>query len=394
VFEQKQSKIKGILSMKKLLCLVILCCSFTMALAQEFTLMGRSAIYHTKPNFYGDNLADLAKYQVIIIDPDALVNDPGSFATLSKLLKPGQQIWLYVNFAEIFEDSVIYDGRPWQKRNFELARKNPQYFLKDSAGIRIVYWTDPRMNMMNFTSCCPRVNGLTWLDQCLRSLDNLLKNYPTVSGIFVDNLFDDWDWMTKVLSQGRNFDANNDHRADPNDSINTWGIAGWQNFVNKLRQKYGTKFVICGNEMNGLYPEKDGAMSENFPNSFLGNWAGTMKRYYQQSQNGRYSVLQTTDRKKFKLVVCSALLEDGLFALGQNLVCPLPEITLGKPQAPASSYPAGRTDGNYDESLWLRRYSYVTVVVNPTGVVLEYDHRSIEPRSGVIFDNKSGRILY
>ena len=359
--------------------------------------MGRSANYHTKPSFDSDD-RNIWQSGLVIFDYDAVVNSPEEFAQAVRQKLPTQKFLIYINCAETFEDQNIYQGRPLQKKLYQEALDHPEYFLKDTAGSDIVYWTRPRMRLMNFTSQCPTIEGQNWLDRCSAQLKDFFRDYgQDVDGIMIDNLFDNWTWMVKQFAVGLNFDADRNLLPDPKDSINLWGKEGYEKLLQRLRSDLPSK-IIVGNGMNRpeAYPERDGAMAEDFPNKLTGGWYATMNRYHQYCQKSRYSILHTVSPSNYRLTICSALLENGYYALGQDVSVSLPQIELGPPVETALN-PYGRQAGDYDDNLWYRHYQKATVVVNPTAEPASFlcsgRKISIPPLSGCILDNQTGADL-
>ncbi|MBU1037327.1 hypothetical protein KKF32_04900 [Patescibacteria group bacterium] len=347
-------------------------------------LEDKAAVYWTQPSLTEQQAESLkANYGLLILDYEIPETSVTAFALLKTESRPSMVF--YCNPMEIFTEEQPYHGRPLQSKLQQITRGHSEYFLQDTLGERIVSWQEPAMWLLNVTSKCPVIEGKTWLDHYVDFLETEVA-WQSFAGVFIDNLWDDIDW------KGFPFDANNDGIADPKDSINTWLQEGYQTFVTALKQRLGTSFIVIGNEMNLLYDDKDGAMSEGFPNGFFDSWWGTMENY---QKLGSWSVLQTTDSTKFSLVMTSALLLDGYFALGQNQIILPPDIELGKPLHPV------RRQANKSSAfseVWYHQYKKAVVVVNPSSknsrkFIYRKKEYEIAPASGIIIERKTGRRL-
>lgn len=299
------------------------------------------AAYWMKPNMTSQNAEKLAKFDLVIVDPENMVVNPEAVKLIKKR-NPNVILLAYWNIMEMFEPQV--GGRPLQSQLYQtVSSQYSSFWLSTPQGQPIYYWMQPKMRMLNLSSQCPVINGRQWniyLADFL--LDNVLNN-SIWDGLFVDNLWDDVSWV-----KPGNIDVNNDGIADnPNGwqenlLVDSWWRQGINQFLTRIRQKKGKNFEIVGNEGNLFYLDKvQGKMFEDFPNSFLGGFDGTVQNYLTilDSTKSDLSIilLSKSDAQRVRYGLCAALLGNGYFAYYWDNTTWFDEfdVDLGNPVGPA-----------------------------------------------------------
>jgi len=203
----------------------------------------------------------LSKYQVLILDME---HQHKSLPVLQKIrqLNPNIKIFAYMTVQEI-ENSVSSADQ------LRTALKNgikPDWYLKNSAGSNIVFWTGTKM--LNCTAICPVINGQNWSQYFADFITTNVLSNEIWDGFFADNLWTNPNWL-KNSNNNFTLDCDNNFIADTDIFFDTEWQKGMRVMLEKLRNSYPNKILVgnFGSETNGANRYFDlinGAMLESF----------------------------------------------------------------------------------------------------------------------------------
>jgi len=324
----------------------------------QFVGNPKLAVYWTSPTISEDEADSLANFQLVIADMENLVNNPANLRAIKKR-NPKVKLLAYSNPMELFWPMV--SARPLQKEILEKVKASGKWWLKQPNGEPVVFW--PGMRMLNLSTACPKVNGERYNQWVARFLLEKALADSVWDGYIEDNSGGDVFWIGSY-GNNKGIDADNDGRGDDEETLDSSWSAGIHEFLKIIRQAKGENFIMVGNKGTLEFLDiLDGKMFEEFPNDYLGGeeadgWYQSMANY---SQTGPFSIIQArqipNDPQHRLFILASALLGDGYYAYGQDLVRRFPEYR-----------EIGQALGQAQEMLdgsWQREFAGATVKVFP-----------------------------
>ncbi len=349
--------------------------------------------YFLRANVTPSELAQLAKWDVLVLDADFPIETPGGLDALRQL-NPDIVVLGYIpingTFTEAYNrppETVLY--RYWA------GMDAGNFWLRSVDGSIVSDW--PGKGTANLTPGCLRnaqgQNFWQWFSQFLYD-DVLVQGTQGWDGLFLDDVWDNISWLNSGLASP--IDGNQDGVPDLAAGLD----AGWKavndSLVTRLRTLTGPNTIIVSNGANSHYQVLNGTMLENFPGSqnptpdspygtawnkmmFVssGAYFNVLDLYNPDPKllvtiNTHWSgSITTPDRtpeferhKRFTLG--STLLGDGYYSLDATWTDhgalwwePEYDVHLGDPVGEAYSYTVGGL------SIWRRDFTDASVVVNP-----------------------------
>lgn len=323
----------------------------------------KTAAYWTSPIMRGDDIVNLAKHDLVIVDLENKFNNRQSLVAL-KRLNPKIKILAYSNPMEIF--LTKYTNRPWQNKIIdEITNHRPEWLLsiittqvteggKKRQQDYATFW--PGMVMLNMSATCPRVKGEIYPKWIAKKLATEVLNDPIWDGYFQDNGTPNISW----INPGK-IDINGNFRADRDAVIDKNWEKGMEIFLKIVRRALGPNKIIVMNKGDNSFSKfADGKFFEKFPNDYLGDkWAGGWRQSIHNAQRtGSFTIFQV-ERHEIMFGLTSALLLDNVYlAIGQDDAGIFPELM---------DINLGRAFGRFQAAgpIYTRQYEWGTVKVDP-----------------------------
>lgn len=324
----------------------------------EFVGNPKLAAYWTSPIMTEDEADSLANFHLVIADMENIVNNPDNLRAIKKR-NPKIKLLAYSNPMELFWPMV--PDRPLQKEVLEKVKANGKWWLLQPDGEPVIFW--PGMRMLNLSAACPKVSGKRYNQFIAQFLLEKALSDSIWDGYFMDSSGGDVSWIGSY-GNNKGIDADNDGSGDDEETLDFSWSAGIHEFLKIIRQAKGKNFIMVGNKGTLEFLDVlDGKMFEEFPNNYLGDqkadgWYQSIANY---SQTGPFSIIQakqSPNNPQHRLfILASALLFDGYYAYGQDLVRRFPEYKdIGQALGEAQEM----SDGS-----WQREFAKATVKVWP-----------------------------
>lgn len=266
------------------------------------------ANYYLQPNIDQADIADLAKYDLLVLDVDVQNIDPKTISTI-KSLNPQVKTFAYIPSQSV----NVADLSSWATfRNSAFTYvENHNGWLRDTSN-----------NNINFSNTWPTIRfvdmGNGWTDFISDKAKNDVMSTGAWNGIFYDMVFANLSW----LNNG-NIDLNKDGSNDQIKTVNQH----WQNKSNELIAKTKNKTnapVIANVDIPEIYEQKlDGIMMENFPAKWMGqnNWS-RLEKTYQARADKKFDIINTNtnnqdneqDYQKMRFGLTSTLMGNGYYS--------------------------------------------------------------------------------
>jgi len=278
----------------------------------------KTAVYWTSPVMAMTVVPKLAKFDLVIVDAENMVNN---YQVLDSLKRSNHQIILlaYWNAQEVWESDRT-PNRPIQNALIDsLQAKYPSWYLKTANGRSAVFY--PRMLMMNMSDQCPvyhiagkSYNYREWITAFL--LKTVLSD-PIWNGYFLDNGGGNVSWVSDGI------DADYDGQPDESFILDHYWSRGVYRHLLTIRAAKGKNFIIIANKGSVEFMDVlNGRKFEGFSNEYLGDstdhgWWQSMANAH---QTGPYTILQAERERDLDFVLASALMldHDVFVAVGQN----------------------------------------------------------------------------
>ncbi|MEI7451906.1 MAG: putative glycoside hydrolase [Candidatus Falkowbacteria bacterium] len=345
----------------------------------------RLANYFLKWTIEDNEVAQLAKWDVLILDMDVQEN---SRANLQKIrqLNPKIKILAYIGSQEANAD--IYSNQ-WAKYGVlkkRLVDNIPDgWWMKDSSGARVSFW--PGNYLLNVSDgCLTNTSGQRWNDYLPQFVSSQILSTGLWDGVFYDSLWGDVTWFK------RNLDIDNNKNISSEADINNKWSSGMKEIIAKTRDiNAGKNYIILGNA-NVFFPYQsnlNGMMLEGFPSAWEagGTWSGSMTTYAKLGKinlDPKITILNSfnknqNDFAKMRFGLASTLLDDhGYYSYdydvsnhGQLWWYDEYDVSLGNPTLPAYNV-LDKTNTTYKPGLWRRDYENGIVIVNSTKDLQRY----------------------
>lgn len=320
-----------------------------------------------------DEARELAKWDVIVLDMQAQTNSAEAIREI-KRLNPKAVILAYTTANEMPVDrlqSVEPSGAGlWH----DLAKGDkPQWRLKTVSGNNVVFW--PGNIMMNLGT--KDDSGKTYADYLADFYQNKVLSTGLWDGLFFDNVWQNVTWFNK------NIDIDNSGRQKTTAEIDWQWQNSYRNFFQKLRDRFGSQYLIIGNGDGAYHQAINGRMFESFPDYWQGGWTGSLKTYNEVNDNGytpRLNIIESNtantgnryDYQSMRYGLASTLMFDGYYAFGYgtNLREQLwwyDEFDAKIGQPVSSPYNLlDRKSTAWKAGVWQRDFEYGAALVNST----------------------------
>lgn len=323
------------------------------------------------------SLAELAKWDVVVLDMDQQARFPDRIKKLRQL-NPNIKILAYIDSCNIAAARFVEESH---FPGYKLAHALPEAWYMHRGSSRVGIW--PGAWMLNVTDKSQTDNqGRRWSDFLPQFIEQEVWSTGLWDGIFLDNALDNATYFA-----GKGLDITGDGKAEDDATVDREWKAGWQRMAQNLRNRLGDKAIVMGNGSVAHAGSVNGILFENFPrygwvngfrdyqNSIKANRAATVTAFNSNPNN-------VSDPKNWKLVrftLGSAMLNDGYYSFdfgdrdhGQTWWYDEYDATLGKAIAPPQRLqPTTGTD--IKEGVWWRDYERGAVVINSTAKAATVD---------------------
>lgn len=223
-------------------------------------------------------VAELAKYDVVILDMNAQNTNPDIHARLRQL-NPSIVILAYTSPFEYPKAPRLAQIEPagtglWH----DLGRGIQQeWYLKTWQGDQFSIWEgNVVFNLSRRAS-----NGQTYAQYLGDFLTDKLLATGKWDGVIFDTVHEN------ISGWNENIDINGDGRKDTKDAIDVKWREGLSSLLQHLRDRNGENYLILTNGDGKLSTLNNGRMFESFPEFYEGGWTGSIDRYLQTERAGR-----------------------------------------------------------------------------------------------------------
>jgi len=264
--------------------------------------------------FNQDQFKDLAKWDLLIIQPEMIYRNP-DFFKLYHQAKPNGYLLAYAYPAMFYTDALSYDEAGLRKYIYDEVNKN-NWWLKNAQGKAIESW--PKIEVVN-------VANQAWQNFNLDFLKNKIKLGDQWDGLMYDMV----DSYILHYSKNSKIDINNDGKGDDDNTVNKIWQEGMAELFKKTRQTFKNEVIITnGNSLPAYQTNTNGRMFEIFPTPWEGDgtWVASMTQYLkklppQNKQPGIYVINrqsyfsgQPYDYQGMRFGLASTLLGDGYYS--------------------------------------------------------------------------------
>ncbi len=320
-------------------------------------------------NLDDNEVKELAKWDVVVVDMENQLRNPEALRMLKKL-NPRIIILAYISMQEVSFSEATKSG---ELRNKLKAGISDSWYIYGVNGQRYSPW--PGNYLMNVTEKCPEVNGKKWNTYVANFVGTEILSSGLWDGVFYDNAWGGIDWYTRGKAD---FDRDGTADGSPDD---LWK-EGIKTILNQTKRNAPPNALVVINQGPGhreYRSESNGALLETFPAS---GWNNGMQIYDFQSAAGpqpkvmlinanTHNTGARTDYKAMRFGLGSALLKNGYFSFdygdqAHNQTWWYDEyaVELGAPLTEAISV---KGSSRYQETgVWKREYTNGIVLVNPS----------------------------
>ncbi len=334
----------------------------------------RIANYFLKWDINEKEAEKLAKWDLLILDMELAINSPEQIRKIRQL-NPDVIILAYITSQEIINNVYSYPNAILRQKLYR--NLDDSWWLKDSSGKRIVYWSNT--SMLNVSDGAGLNNkGERFNDYLPKFVVENIQSSGLWDGVFYDNTWGDVAWVSE------NIDIKNNHTTLNSLEIDKYWSDGFKKILSKTKQLTANDFIIVGNGRiyHPYLPYLHGMMLEGFPSYWEsgGTWEGSVNTYLNLPNQTRKPSLpiinsyhgDRTNYQIFRFGLGSALLGEGYYSFDFDVSCHTQtwwydeyEVYLGK----AISSPYNLLDINNSHikpGLWRRDFENGAVIVNST----------------------------
>jgi len=264
------------------------------------------ANYYLHPEINEDKVENLAKYDLLILDPNNLFLNREVLVSI-KELNPNIKFLAYFNPMEIFKEEYIvnWGNKPIDKIISKYLHRVNIWWLTDSNGK--VFEFDKRQKMLNMSDKSKEITISYFDNQKMRywefitRLDlELVLSDSIWDGIFEDN-FETVEWLADYDGY-TGVDIDGDGKNESKEKVTKAWKAGLKKRLELIKSEH-PDYLILANKAKIFLPElTDGKMLENFPDHWLGTWHKNIHNA-KQMQN----VIINVQEERFEMALASAL---------------------------------------------------------------------------------------
>lgn len=345
-----------------------------------------------------DKLAELAKWDVVVLDQDQQARFPERVRKLREL-NPKIKILAYVSSSNIAAAQFVEESN---FPGYQLAHSIPESWYMHRGKLRVGFW--PGAWLLNVTNRAPAdAAGRRWNDFLPEYIQNTLWSSGLWDGVFLDDALPGATWFV-----GKGLDIDGDGAAEADDLVNREWQTGWKKLAQNVRSRLGPSALIMGNGSALYAGVTNGILFEDFPRY---GWASGFRDYQTSLQANAKPALSAfntnpnnvNDPGNWKLMrfgLASALLEDGYYSFdygnrdhGQTWWYDEYDATLGKPDGSPYAIRPSNANGIV-EGVWWRDYERGAVVVNSLKTAEKVDLPGVYERLRGVQDavTNSGRL--
>ncbi len=316
---------------------------------------------------------ELAKWDILVIDMEAMVNTPDNLRKI-KEYNPQIKILAYITSQEFTSNVSRLKSSSLRRKLYNGMSDN--WWLNSSLGGRLVWW--PGTWLLNVTDDSPTDGGgKRWNDYLPEFIAREILSSNLWDGVFYDNAWDSVSWMPS----GNEIDLNHDGRAETAVASDGKWREGMNKIFRRTRELAPGK-IVMGNGVGGgngrvYYSNLNGVAIEHFQKS---NWTEALNNYFFILNNGRSPAstilncnTENTGRQddyaRVRFCLASALLGDGYFSFDygdqaheQFWWYDEYNISLGKPLN--SAYNVLTNSTKVAAGVWRRDFQNGIVLVN------------------------------
>jgi len=317
-----------------------------------------------------NDITELAKWDVVILDMDQQVRYPDRVKKL-KRLNPNIKILAYISSANIAAARFV------EEKNFpgyKLAHSISDGWYMHRGSERVGFWVGAWL--LNATDQAPRDSGgRQWIDFLPQFIDDELMSTGLWDGVFLDDALPGATWFV-----GGGLDMNGDGRADSDNDVNAAWARGWAQMAKNLRNRLGNDALIMGNGSAQYASVTNGILFESFPNyGWIQGFKDYQTSYHYNNKpsittinSNANNVNNPTDYQTMRLGLGTSMLANGYYAFdygpkdhGQTWWYDEYDAKLGAPTGlPTLLEPKGQK--GIVEGIWWRDYENGAVIVNST----------------------------
>ncbi len=333
----------------------------------------KRANYYLAWEIPSSKIAELAKWDLLVLDMETQVRSPGALRKIREL-NPDIIMLVYITPQEIKNDPNL-GGSVMRKKL--AAGIDESWYLTDINNKKLSFW--PGTTLLNVSDISPQVNGLRLNEYIANFVAQELLSAGFWDGVFYDNAWKDVLWLT-----GDTVDLNKDGQKD--DSVDSHWREGMRFIYTKTRALTNSRYLLVGNATSDAYKnDLNGIMLESFPSQ---GWENSM-HIYNSNQDGlaqpRINIINANtgnqgnnnNFKKTRFGLVSTLLLNGYYSFdfgdqdhAQTWWYDEYNIELGKPIADAVSL---SNKPQFAEDVWRREYENGIALVNSTQQPQEID---------------------
>jgi len=361
--------------------IILICLLISFFIFPLVSLAQSDGNYPKLANYYiawdvGDNeIQELAKWDLVILSPQALERNPQVIAKL-KEKNPQIKILVYVLLQEINYRSDMLAASPYYQKVYNAANQN-NWWLKTSDGTNVSWWQDTYM--INAAITAPKVNGQNWSDFLPELINQEFFQKEQWDGVFYDNAWPEIAWL-KTAKNISNIDINGDGVADSDIYMNENWQKGVQEILTRTKEIAPSKIIVINTNSNLYNNLVNGRMREGFPGNNEGNWSNLMNNYT-SAQFGyapNYFIVNANtnntgnkeDYKNVRFGLTSTLMDDGYFSfdfgdMGHNYTWWYDEydVYLGQPVSEKKNV-LNNNNQTAAPSVWQRDFQNGIILVN------------------------------
>jgi len=318
----------------------------------------KTAAYWTSPIMSLNDVANLAKHDIVIADLENQFNNRENLLKL-KRLNPCLLLIAYSNPMEVFRHKL--GNRHWQNNVIDELSARPQWFLKtisqqNGHSIKKIasYW--PGMIMLNMSSACPNIYFNNYSKWMANKIKNEILSDSIWDGYFMDNGLSNISWIYPKRDEKFTIDGENENSNSKTDQKWKEGVEEYMSII-----KSSGKIIISNRGSLDFLDKVDGKLFEHFPNNYIGSkWANGWKQCFMNAKKTGPLTIFQVNRNEIMFGLTSCLLQDNVYlAISQDDAGYFSElnINLGLPQ--------GRTRTNLFGTIFYRRFEKGVVIVEP-----------------------------